>query len=81
MKYVEFYKVTEKGTEVQGTALLKNDKVMFKNMPKRFVDIMKKDGIIVKGKVVKMKEGIKFLKGLKYEFSGSRFRASDVKTK
>lgn len=75
---VKFLSTTEDGQEAAGSISFANGKFATRGLQKHFVDYMM-EGIIGKnGKEFKPEDGLEFLKNLKYEYSGSYFRATEV---
>jgi len=79
MKRVEFYRTIDDGQETIGVAFLRGDKVSFKDLPTKLIEELRK-GIRgkIQGHLFYPKDGVKFLEALKYAYSGSILRASDV---
>jgi len=81
MKFVEFYETTAEGQVLMGRVEFVNNKIQFSGLPDRFVKILH-EGIIappIKEGRLYPKDGLLFLEGLPYEFSGSYVRASKVR--
>jgi hypothetical protein len=86
MKYVEIYKTNDNFTQtIIGKFILESDNKI-KIEQNRGVQLKK---LLINNEKIKVKneeysintDGIKFLEKLQYAFSGSRIRASKVKTK
>jgi len=79
MKTVEFYRTIDEGQEIIGVAFLRGDKVSFKDLPTKLTGELR-EGIRERASMTLIypKDGVKFLEALKYAYSGSILRASDV---
>lgn len=81
MKTVQF---TDENNNVLGRAILKNGEIIFEGLQETAINGIKSFGVIdVVGKSMRQifpdgPDPELFLKNLKYEFSGSAFRAGDV---
>jgi hypothetical protein len=79
MKLVNFYRKLKIGRILDGNAILVNNKVVFNNMSKMFVDEVMQNGITgANGKRLTVNDGQEFLENLKHHFNGVYFRASEV---
>lgn len=81
MKVVEFYRTTKDGQESIGQVFLDDkNKVHFVGLSDDLIETLKAGVLDPKTmKLVKLKDGVKFLETLQFEFSGSYLRASEVK--
>ena len=79
MKFVEIYRTTDDGQELWGRVVMEGGKIRFEGLCKKMVDILR-DGIlgVEAFGFVKPEDGEIFLEMLRYEFTGSRIRASLV---
>ena len=78
MKAVEFYMTTDNSEQrLIGKVLLIEGKVVFRDLPGKLIAELR-EGIRGKGNFVYPNDGIRFLEVLKFAYSGSRLRASDV---
>jgi hypothetical protein len=80
-QFVEFLETTESGQVVIGRAVLQSDEVVrFEGLAPSFRENMQQHGIIVGPNKQRRfpTDGLKFLEGLKVEFSGTYLRATDV---
>ncbi len=81
MDYVEIYSFITGKQETVGYIELEDNVITFRELPTKFVDRIREDGI--KGddaEVFFPEDGIRFLEALRYRFSGSMLRASEVKS-
>ena len=80
MKFVEIYRTTADGQVLMGRVELVNNRIQFSGLSDKFVKILH-EGIIappIKKERLYPKDGLLFLEGLQYEFTGSYARASKV---
>ena len=81
MRWVEFYSYTTGEQQTIGKALLQGNVIRFEGLRDEVIQDFYDNGIRKapnrKGTVFP-KDGLLFLKSLRYEFTGSMFRASDV---
>jgi len=78
MKEVEFYRTVDSGKQgLDGKALLIEGKVVFRDLPGKLIAELR-EGIRTKSGFIYPDDGIRFLEVLKFAYSGSRLRASDV---
>ena len=85
MKVVHIYEIQDDGSSVIGcTVQLVGKEVRFKGKHAEHYEYDLEVGIFTpvgkRGKVVYPRDGLKFLKALKFQYTGSRVRASDVIT-
>ena len=81
MEYIEIYSFTTGKQETVGYIELEDNMVTFRELPTKFIDRILEDGIKGEGaEVFFPDDGIKFLEALRYHFSGSMTRASEVKS-
>lgn len=80
MKFVEIYRTTDDGQELMGKVVLEGVKIRFEGLPQKMVDSFYEGGIMGLAEVgpVAPQDGEIFLEMLRYQFSGSRIRASQV---
>lgn len=79
MQTVKFLVTTEKGQEEAGYAALKDGKIIFEGLSVQLIEDLKRGIIGYREKVYKPEDGIDFLRNLKYAFTGSLIRATDIK--
>jgi len=85
MKIVHIYEIQDDGSSVIGcTVQLVGKEVRFKGIHgKHYKDDLEVGVFTVvgkRGKVLYPKDGLKFMKALKFQYTGSAVRASDVMT-
>ena len=83
MQYVEIYKLKNDGSQEVIAKCVLRDKMVKCEGDKIFVENLEKDGIrdysdMTKPKQFFMKDGIKFLENLKFNFKSGYLNASDV---
>ena len=84
MPKVEIYKLNNDGSQtVIATCKLEDDKVVCKGENKVFIENLTKDGITDysgdERKTLFLKDGLKFLEQLQYNFKSGYLNASEVK--
>ncbi len=77
MKYVEFYRLTDDGQEKVGEVRFVDGAIEFSD--DRLRKFLEETAVVVKGKEYWPSDKEEYLKILAYGFSGSYFRASEVK--
>jgi len=78
MEYVEIYNINDGKQKLLGKFFYDGKVITWSSRLNNFAKNVKKNGIFYKGKFYFPKDGLKFLKYLKYDFSGSYIRASDI---
>jgi len=82
MKYVEILSFTGKEPKKLGEVQLVDNEVVFEGFSQKMLEILKQ-GVYAPGasdmQRYTPKDKLKFLEALKFEFSGSAVRATDVK--
>ena len=79
MKYVEIFSFTGKEPEKLGEVQLRDGKIVYVDLSEKLVEILKLGVMGDQGIIYKPQQKTKFLEALKFEFSGSAVRATDVK--
>ena len=78
MKIVKFLHTVEVGQVEGGRVLWDGKEVRYEGLEDHFIEDLRNGILGHKGKQYKPSDGIVFLENLKYEFTGSYLRATDV---
>lgn len=78
-KVVKFLETNDDGTQsVAGTVMFDGGEVTFQDISPPNIRYFERTGILIGSKTIYPKDGLKYLENLKFAFSDSRFRATDV---
>ena len=78
MKVVKFLKTVEDGQVESGKVVLGSNGIRYEGLNDGFIESLESGILGQYGKRYKPSDGIEFLENLKYEFTGSYLRATDI---